>query len=75
MVGSIIATSLSKNLGDGIVKSPVKNYIGDKMLENLMESLDLTGNNAIDMLLMIQTFQKVQLFYLFVIVYNIYWLG
>ena len=69
--GSIITTSIAQILGEEIVKSPPKNYIGDSSLENLKESLDLTGNNAIDLLLMIQTFQKLQLFFLFVIAYNL----
>ena len=68
--GSIITASIDPKIGEGIVNSPSKKYIDSSLLEHLSESLHFTGNSGIDLLLLIQTFQKLQLFFLFVIAYN-----
>lgn len=67
---SIITAIIGKKIGEDIVKSSSHKFIDISVLESISDSLHLTGNNGIDLLLLIQTFQKLQLLFLFVIVYH-----
>lgn len=68
---SIVTSSISQKIGEEIVKPSASKLIDSSLLEPLRESLHLTGNSGIDLIILIHNFHKFQLLFLFIITYNL----
>nr|QCI56462.1 hypothetical protein [Hypsizygus marmoreus] len=63
--GAIAAKNLSSNMSDNLGR--------DKFFpleDNILDMFNLTGNDAIDLLILIRYFHRLQLIFLFLIIYN-----
>ena len=66
---AIAAKNITNNLSIDIGKT---NLISNSnLMDTLKDMLNLTGNNALDLLNIIQHFQRLQLFFIFLISYNL----
>ena len=66
---AIAATNLSGNLTENLGKSTF--ISNDQLMAILKDTLHLTGNDALDLLNIIQSFQKLQFLFIILICYNI----
>lgn len=66
---AIAATKIASNITEEFIDKHSNNFIVN--IEDILEGLNFTGNNAIDMLLLIQNFQRIQIILLFILGYNL----
>jgi hypothetical protein len=65
----IIASKLASKISEDMIAKSSNKYID--LIEPIKDALHFTGNNGIDSLIVIQNFQKIQLFLLFILGYNL----
>lgn len=66
---AITATKIASNITEEFIYKNSNNFILN--IEDILEGLNFTGNNAIDLLLLIQNFQRIQIILLFLLGYNL----
>jgi hypothetical protein len=65
----IIASKLASKISEDMIAKSYNKYID--LIGSIKDALHFTGNNGIDSLIVIQNFQKIQLFLLFILGYNL----
>lgn len=70
--GAIIVKNVAGNISEDLGKKSAKFLPSGKDINDLAESMfQLSGNNALDLLTLIQNFQKLQLVFIVIILYNL----